>query len=150
MKTLILSFVLLLCLGPLTAQIELSEPMPIKGQAVDITLPEPTQHLLVRYRPNSSLSTVDTLYSETPTSHFQWEARQAGIATLFIEDANGRPLHSHNVSVRFQGTSPGGIIVMVLAGIVLFGGAIFSFSILFKTEEEEIPGPGELAHRADT
>ena len=150
MKALILSFALLLCLCPLTAQIQLSEPMPIKGQAVDITLPQPAQRLLIRYRPNSSLSTMDTLYSETPTDHFQWKARQAGIATLFTEDEDGQTLHSRNVSVRFKGTSPGGIVVMLLAGIVLFGGAIFSFRLLFKKEEENIPGPGELEHRADT
>lgn len=132
-------------------QVELSEPMPIKGEPVTITLPQPRQRLMVRYRPNSSLASVDTLYSEIPTERFQWEARQAGIARIFTEDASGQILESRNVSVRFRGVSTGGLIVMILAGCVLFGGVIFSFRILFQKDEDEIfLEPEDLEQRADT
>lgn len=122
--------VLLLSSPPLpAAQISLSSEQPVRGETVDIQLETPDTVLIIAYRPNSSVVRRDTLRSEESTDVFPWTPRRAGVVALSTTTA------SHNVSVRFAGLSWKGLIVMLLAGTILFGGVIFAFRVLFREKE---------------
>lgn len=126
-------FILVLLLGhlPLSAQIKLSTDKPVEGETLTITLNQPVRELIITYRPNSSVIRRDTLRADTPATAFNWTPEQAGVVALAAGDATS------NVSVRFQGLSWGGILVMIIAAGILFGGATFAFRTMFRDEEED-------------
>lgn len=140
--TLVLTIIFLPWLAP--AQIGLSDEQPTQGEAVTITLEKPESMLVVTYRPNSSVARRDTIWSEPPATEFLWKPLQAGVASL------STPTASRNVSVRFQGLSASGILVMIVAGTLLFGGVAFAFRVLFRDEEEDETLDIELDHFPDT
>jgi hypothetical protein len=76
---------------------------------------------------------------------FEWTPDRAGIVALNVPEQGSR-----NVSVRFQGVSTSGIVVMLVAGGLLFGGAAFAFRLLFKDEEEDGTMDIDLDHMPDT
>ncbi len=116
----------------LKAQIQLSTEEPIAGEAVTIQLESPASKLIVAYRPNSSVVRRDTLIMKEPTTTFEWTPATAGVVAL------STPAASRNVSVRFRGFSWSGLLVMLLAGLILFGGVIFAFRVLFSDRQEDI------------
>jgi len=128
MTSRIFSIILIGCGLPilLTAQIELSNEQPIAGELVMIRLDQPESQLVIAYRPNSSVVRRDTLIANTPTAEFEWTPEDAGVVSLSTASA------SRNVSVRFRGFSWEGLIVMLLAGGILFGGVVFAFRVLFS------------------
>lgn len=136
---------LLLGLSPkMQAQIQLSTDQPKAGEEVSITLGQAETTIAIAYRPNSSVIRRDTLRSETPQTSFSWTPEQAGVVSLSTVNA------SRNVSVRFQGFPWQGLIVMLLAGCILFGGAIYAFRVLFKDEEEDNTMDFDPLHTIDT
>ncbi|MCB0581293.1 MAG: hypothetical protein KDD10_18525 [Phaeodactylibacter sp.] len=142
LATLVLTIIFLPWLAP--AQIELSDEQPTQGEAVTINLEKPESMLVVTYRPNSSVARRDTLRAAQPAAAFQWTPRKAGVVSLSTASA------SRNVSVRFQGLSASGLLVMIVAGTLLFGGAAFAFRVLFRDEEEDETLDIELDHFPDT
>lgn len=106
------------------AQMELSTARPLAGQPVTISLPEGADTLIVTYRPNSAISTQEIL--PVSAGQAQWTPVQAGIVSL-----SSPGIGSQNVSVRFSRPPAGGILVLILAGTILFGGAIFAMWHLF-------------------
>ncbi len=128
----------------LSAQISLSDEKPEQGESITVQLEAPASMLVIAYRPNSSVVRRDTLFSDTPATEFSWTPERAGVVALSTESA------SRNVSVRFQGFSWEGLLVMVLAGAILFGGAIFAFRVLFSEAEEGQSVDIDPATRPDT
>lgn len=116
------------------AQYTLSAPRLYVGEPVTVTLPQAVQALEVTYRPNSSIATTETL---TPAGGLtvEWTPTQAGVVRLSSAAAGGQ-----NVSVRFQETPTSGLLVLILAGTILFGGAAFASVKLFQDD-----GDGRLA-----
>jgi hypothetical protein len=130
-KISLIALLFLWCSSSLPAQIELSTDEPVAGEAVTITLDEPVQDLIITYRPNSSVIRHDTLRAGAPATAFTWTPAQAGVVALAAGDA------TRTVSVRFSGLSWKGILVMVIAAAILFGGAAFAFKTMFRDEEED-------------
>ncbi len=114
----------LLSIGTMNAQIEASTNKIILGESVTINLEQAQERLIVEYRPNSNIVTRDTLVSATPTKNFEWTPKKPGVVRLNTKDG------SKNVSVRFKGLSVSGLLVMLLAGVILFGGAGLAFRSL--------------------
>ena len=138
-------FLLCLCL-PLgtTAQFTLSDETPIQGESIIIGLSEPATELILIYRPRSSVAERDTLRADVPTTTFQWIPEEAGVVSIVT------PAGTKNVSVRYPGLSTGGLIVMVVAGGLLFGGAAFAFRLLFQEDGPAPPEELEVERRPDT
>lgn len=145
MKKSILSiYLVLLCPFWLSAQIQLSNEKPVAGEAVTISLDQPETQVMIAYRPNSSVVRRDTLRSDSPTTEFSWTPKKAGVVALSTATA------SRNVSVRFEGFSYPGLVVMLLAGSILFGGVIFAFRVLFSKTKRGEDVDFDPATRPDT
>ena len=138
-------FLLCLCL-PLgaAAQFTLSDDTPVQGEPVTIELMEPAAMLILVYRPRSSVAERDTLRADAPTTTFQWVPEEAGVVSIVT------PAGTKNVSVRYPGLSTSGLIVMVIAGGLLFGGAAFAFRLLFQEDGPAPPEELEVERRPDT
>ncbi|MDX1667741.1 MAG: hypothetical protein R3350_10940 [Saprospiraceae bacterium] len=127
-----------------TGQIALSDEDPVAGEEVYLELPKPDSQVVLVYRPNSSLASTDTLVADSLRVRFAWRPTEAGVYTI---RAGGQ---SRNVSVRFSGLSTSGILVMLIAGGILFGGVIFAFRILFRKEEKGGKIELDPSHQPDT
>lgn len=113
--------------------ITLSENMPIEGTQVIITLDQPAEKIVVQYRPNTELCISDTLRADSATTTFVWHPARAGVTQLSVVDSvSGKTLASCSVSVQFNGLSIAGLTVMIIAGLILFGGVGLSFALLFR------------------
>jgi hypothetical protein len=137
-------YLFLLCPFWADAQIQLSNEEPVAGETVTISLDQPETQVVIAYRPNSSVVRRDTLRSDAPASEFSWTPQKAGVVALSTTSA------SRNVSVRFEGFSYPGLIVMLLAGGVLFGGVIFAFRVLFSKTKPGEPIDFDPSTRPDT
>lgn len=122
------------------AQFTLSPETPVIGETVTITLPEAADVLTVTYRPNSSVPRIEEIATNGLTT-VSWTPTNAGVVALAAGSA------SMNTSVRYQSAPMGGIFVLIVAGLILFGGAIFAFRLLFQDDDLSID---EVARRPDT
>lgn len=114
-----------------SAQISLSIEKPVEGENVTINLTKPQSELLITYRPNSAVVRRDTIKASSPSSVFVWTPEIAGVVKITAGS------DSKNVSVHYARLSVRGFFVMIFAGLLLFGGAIFAFKTLFRDEEED-------------
>ncbi|MEM8559486.1 MAG: hypothetical protein AAGG50_16835 [Bacteroidota bacterium] len=142
----LLGLLVVLCAGPASAQL-VFEPLPlesgeepptqpIQGHPVRVTLDEPAESVQVVWRPNSAIP--DTVALSPSGLSFVWTPTRAGVATIVT------PTSAQNVSVRYS-TYPGlGILVLIVAATILFGGAGFAMGRLLGD------GVPAVANRADT
>jgi hypothetical protein len=93
-----------------------------------VTLPAPTDTLLATYRPSTSIAHVDTLVGAQ-----QWTPTEAGVVALSTPGGD-----TQNVSVRFARTPLAGLAVLLVAGLILFGGAGFAFRKLFEDDTTSV------------
>lgn len=88
-----------------------------------------TALLSVTYRPNSETKVSETISPSTEKGTWFFTPGHAGIVELSVEQP-GKPknkvLVSKPISVRFSKTPISGILVMLFAGFILFGGIIIS------------------------
>jgi hypothetical protein len=132
-RLLLLCFVLLIGYpGDAVAQYTLTPEDIYVGTPVTITLAAPADTLTVTYRPNSSIASQEILLTNGQQT-VAWVPQQAGVAAISTP-AGG----AQNVSVRFQSAPASGIIVLLFAGGILFGGVIFAFVKLFKNNPEKL------------
>ena len=133
-RLLLLSFAagLLSLAGPrhAAAQYVPPEASLVVGRPVQITLPAPSDTLTVTYRPNSSIDAVEHVAPAAGSASLTWTPREAGVVQL---TSSGGP--AQNVSVRFSTPPISGILVLTLAGLILFGGAVFAFRKLFAPDQ---------------
>lgn len=121
---------LFLLLAPLSAQAQLvgGSDLVLRGEPVTVSTLTPegvADTLTVIYRPNAILARavhLPTGGAETVT----WTPESAGVVQLVAGSLR------QNVSVRYRRPPLGGIIVLILAGSILFGGATFAFRKLFQ------------------
>lgn len=106
---------------------------PIKGQPILITLDEPAESVQVVWRPNSAIP--DTVQLNPEGTSFLWTPTKAGVATVVT------PNGSQNISVRYDSFPGSGLLVLVLAGAILFGGAGFAMGKLLGGDEPPVSMP---------
>lgn len=108
---------------------------PYVGDPVTVTLPA-ADTLLVTYRPNSSIARRVLIPAEGRQT-VVWTPAEAGVVALATPQ--GGP--QQNVSVRFDTPPVSGIFILLLAGAILFGGAVFAFVKLFQEDPPESEPP---------
>ena len=107
------------------AQIEVSTEPLVAGQPVTLEFAEPTDTVTVTYRPNSQTSTSET-FTLGGQRTLEWTPEHAGVVQVTTADA------TRNLSVRFTSLPGLGVLIMTLAGLILFGGATFAMTLLLR------------------
>ena len=97
---------------------------PTVGEPVRVTFSEPVDSVTVEYRPGAVSATTETFTPGSATLEFTPD--RAGVVSVAVGEA------SQNLSVRFRSAPLGGLAVMVLAGLILFGGAAVSMRALLS------------------
>ena len=120
----VLPLLLLLAAAPLAAQevVSVTPEQPTRGEPVTVTFSQPVDSVTVTYRPGAITAHSETFAPGTAT--FEFTPERAGVVSVAAGDA------ARSLSVRFRGAPLGGIVVMVLAGLILFGGAAISLRAL--------------------
>lgn len=116
------------------AQLQLSNDTPAVGEEITITVAEPVSEWKATYRPNSGVVEEVPATLATPSKTFTWTPDRAGIVQLSAGSV------SRNVSVRFSGFPLLGLLIMLIAAGVLFGGAAFAFRMLLRTGNKDSGG----------
>lgn len=126
-----LTFLLLLALAaPASAQaVTLAPEIPEVGQETTLRLAQPADYVVVTYRPNSIVAERDTIRIGGFDS-VKWTPERAGVVQIGLPDGG-----SQNVSVRFTGVPLSGLLILIFAGTILFGGAIFAMKKLLEGDE---------------
>ncbi|MBD3236294.1 MAG: hypothetical protein GF330_06310 [Candidatus Eisenbacteria bacterium] len=81
-------------------------------------------------RPNSEVSRLDTLGRTDAAGTVHWTPTDAGLATLTASRADSA-LCELTVAVRFPGVPALGLVMLLVAGLLLFGGNSYSFAKTF-------------------
>lgn len=124
---------LLLLAAPLAAQdvVSITPEQPTRGEPVTVTFSAPVDSVTVTYRPGAI--TAHREMFAPGSAAFEFTPSRAGVVSVAAGDA------SRSLSVRFRGTPVSGLLVMVLAGLVLFGGAAVSLRALLADGHEIDP-----------
>lgn len=146
MKTMILTVVLLglLCGSALAVDLSTDDDFPIVGQDQRVNVAGVERagdlELWVVYSPNSETQTEAEIGRFSADGTLTWKPSRFGIATLSARDAAGDVVAAENVAILFAETPATGVLVMIFAGILLFGSAGFSLrSVLSSGEVPEQP-----------
>ncbi len=113
----------------------LGEPATLRFSEADSALAVDT--VFVTYRPNSALAQRDTVLLGGFSS-MKWTPAHAGVVQIALPGGASR-----NVSVRFTAPPLSGILILIAAGLILFGGAAFSMRKLFSGGPPRL-GPEDL------
>lgn len=84
--------------------------------------------LRVQYRPNSKTSVDEEV--EASAAGVSWTPLHAGLASISVVGPGDQVLATRTVSVRFAALSSVGLVVMIFAALLLFGGAAISIRAL--------------------
>lgn len=120
----LLPLLLVLAAAPLAAQdvVSVTPELPVRSETVRVTFSEPVDTVRVTYRPGAITAHTETF---TPGSAvFEFKPTRAGVVSVAAGET------SRSLSVRFHGAPVSGLVVMGLAGLILFGGAAFSLRAL--------------------
>ena len=132
-------------LGPVSAaELSMDDEFPVVGQdrVVSVSGVERAEDLVlwVVYSPNSETSTEEEVGRFSPGGTVTWSPSRFGIATLSARDAGGQVVAAENAAILFAETPPAGVLVMLFAGVLLFGGAAYSLrSVLASGVPEQLP-----------
>ncbi|MCI4670351.1 MAG: hypothetical protein MRZ79_19595 [Bacteroidia bacterium] len=138
MKKIIITVTLLSwCLGAM-GQFKFSNDAPKVGEKINIEFEKEIDQLIITYRPNSAVEKNENIAIVPASKTVEWTPQNPGVVAISysveMEESQGP---SMNISVRYNGLSYEGIIVMIAAGLILFGGAFVAFRTLFRDEEED-------------
>lgn len=137
--------VLLAAMAGPTVGFELStaDDFPIVGRSETITVAGDGDvdglSLWVVYSPNSETSSEEEIGVVPATSEVSWTPSRSGIATLSVRDDQGNIVAAENVAILFDKTPAAGVMVMIFAGLLLFGSAGFSMRSVLKSGVPEQP-----------
>lgn len=126
-----------MCALPAAAQITPSTETPVVGQPLTLTFDAPVDTLTVTYRPGGVTESAETI--PVGGTAAEWTPREAGVVQVAAGDA------SQSLSVRYASAPVSGLLVMALAGLVLFGGAAWAMRMLLSSTD-----PEDLTFRPDT
>ena len=110
-----------------------SDRFPVAGKATTIVTPPTADKVEVVYSPSSGVESKATIEVKKLSKPREgkpyltvWKPDRPGVVAL---SAGGQ---TANVSIRFDGIPLGGVVIMILAGLVLFGGAFVSMRSLMS------------------
>jgi len=124
---------------PARADIAVSPEAPVAGRAATVTVtagqaPAAGATVQAIYRPGSEVSHIETVGVTGSDGSVAWTPEDAGVVTLkasIPSPAGKEPVEeSRNLSVRFNGAPVFGVVIMILAGVILYGGVILGFRFL--------------------
>ncbi len=117
--------------------LSIADERPLRDRPVRIELARggaPAAGAVVRavYRPNSSTTHTETLPPADSAGTVFWTPVDAGPVTLqaWPGAPAGDPAATLTVAVRFERFPPSGLLIMVVAGVLLLGGAIYAMVML--------------------
>lgn len=108
--------------------ISLSDRFPTAEKATTIVVPPHAEEVEIIYSPGSKIArtevvAVEPLAAGEPTQ-VVWRPQRPGVVQL---SAGGESIKA---SIRFDGIPASGIAIMIIAGLILFGGASISLRAL--------------------
>lgn len=118
------------------AEIVVDAAFPTQGRPVHVTVRSADgvaavgDTLTAVYRPSSEVSRTETIGVVGPDGRVAWTPLEAGVVTLTSmppAGAAGRTPETLNLSVPFASTPLPGLAVLLIAGIILYGGVIRGF-----------------------
>lgn len=122
---------------PANAQYVKADKVLTARQPVTISVPE-ADTLIITYRPGSNIAEIQKV--AVTDKSYEWTPKEAGLVSLSTPDGPAQ-----TVSVRFSTFPFQGLTVMIIAGGILFGGAVFASVNLFGKTSAEM-----LTDRPDT
>lgn len=141
MRALALAALLLPALASAQGTVSFSTDPVVQGQPVTLRFSEPADSVMLTYRPNSDLASTDAVALGGATA-YEWTPREAGLVRITTPGGVAQ-----SVGVRFTGLPVSGLLVLVVAGLVLFGGAAFALFTLLGGPEE---AAADVEHWPDT
>ena len=117
------------------AVITVADDFPRRGDPVLISVtgadgaPAAEAMMRVVYRPGSEVSREERLGPAGDAGTVLWTPTEAGVVTLTAELPDGSS-ESRNLSVLYRGVPAAGLVVLLFAGFILYGGVIHGFSHL--------------------
>lgn len=113
---------------PTTKQsITVDTKFPTVGRKTVITLESPAEAITVIYQPDAPVARKVTLKTHGKL-RVVWTPEKAGVVSLRAGTA------TKDVSVKFNGTPVGGVLMMLFSGFVLFGGIAVCMALVFKSK----------------
>ena len=94
--------------------------------------------LWVVYSPTSETQEEVEIGPIPDAGAVSWTPLRPGIATLSVRDGSGATVAVKNVAILFSSTPGSGVLVMIFAGLLLFGGAGLS---MWRVLREGVPPP---------
>lgn len=122
---------------PAIGQYAQTDEIVTAGRPIKLNISQ-ADTLFVTYRPGTSIS--ETISIPVTGEIYEWTPRKAGIVALSTPGGI-----TQNVSVRFNDFPVSGLIILLGAGIILFGGALLASIKLFGKET-----PEQVTARPDT
>ena len=136
-----LAFVLTLAAGAYAGwSIELAKDFPVRGEPVELFVTPPdgeacsSAQVSVTYRPNSKTEKEVVIGSPQAACELTWIPEDPGIVRITVK-VNGKTEAEKRASVRFAKTPASGIVILIFAGLVLYGGIAYSFKVSFSRED---------------
>ena len=127
--------VVVLALPCFAADLSISQQYPVRGEKLRVTVTgadNPESIVLhATYRPNSSTELKTVVGPLGADGTVLWKPVDAGITTLLAMGGD-KKIASKNVAVCYPSTPASGMVVMFLAGFLLFGGALYSLRNALK------------------
>ncbi|UCH83378.1 MAG: hypothetical protein JSW50_13105 [Candidatus Latescibacterota bacterium] len=126
------------------ADIILDTAYPVEKQSTRVRVvaddgsPVPNAAVSVTYRPGSAVPAVFDVGRTAADGNCEWTPREAGIVTIsaaWVDATGSEQITTVNASVKYSPTPVTGIVIMIVAGIVLIGGAFDRISRLLRTPE---------------
>jgi len=139
MNKIVATVVLIACAASLPAsgaELTCADGFPEVGEARTVTLagverPE-LLDLWVVYSPNSETEVITEVGRFSADGEIVWTPAKFGIATLSARDAAGATVAAANVAIVYARAPISGVLVMLFAGALLFGGALLSLALVLR------------------
>lgn len=115
---------------PVAPKLEVTDRFPTAGRATTIVTPAAVEMISVTYSPTSRVEKreVFSVQKLNPAGAYNtvWRPQRPGVARI---EAAGE---QRTVSVRFDSLPVSGMVIMLIAALVLFGGAALSLRSLLR------------------
>lgn len=121
--------------APAGAGIEADPALPTEGEAATVIVtdtggkPVRGVEITALYRPGSRVERSENLGLTGTDGSLTWSPSSAGLVTLSTS-GDGAPALSRDLSVKYRGLPLPGLIILILAGTILYGGVIRGFRML--------------------